>query len=59
MALAVQLAESKERARQAEDSADDAHDELRAVRGQLEEAEAQVQHMEQRLVDTAASCRRY
>ena len=59
VALAVQLAESKERIRQAENSADDAHDESRALREQLEEAESQMQHMQQRLLDTAASCRRW
>lgn len=58
MALAVQLAECKERTRQAENSADDAHDESRALREQLEEAEAKSQQMQQKLVDTAASCRR-
>ena len=57
--LAVQLAECKERTRQAENSADDAHDELRAVREHLEEAESQMQQMQQRLVDTAANCRRF
>ena len=57
--LAVQLAECKERTRQAENSADDAHDESRALREQLEEAASQMQQMQQRLVDTAANCRRY
>ena len=59
MALAVQLAECKERTRQAENSADDAHDESRALREQLEEAESQLQQMQQRLVDSAANCRRF
>ena len=59
VALAVQLAECKERTRRAENSADDAHDELRGLREQLEEAESQVQQMQQKLVNTAASCRRY
>ncbi len=59
LALAVQLAECKERTRQAENSADDAHDESRALREQMDEAESQLQQMEQKLVDTAASCRRY
>ena len=58
MALAVQLAECKERTCQAENSADDAHDESQALREQLDEAESQLLQMEQRLVDTAASCRR-
>ena len=58
VALAVQLAECKERTRQAENSADDAHDESRALREQLEEAASQMQQMQQRLVDTAANCRR-
>ncbi|KAL0033211.1 hypothetical protein WJX79_009936 [Trebouxia sp. C0005] len=57
LALAVQLAECKERIRQAENSADDAHDESRVLREQLDEAESQLQQMEQKLVDTAASCR--
>ena len=59
VALAVQLAECKERTCQAENSADDAHDESRALREQLEEAASQMQQMQQRLVDTAASCRRF
>lgn len=58
VALAVQLAECKERTRQSENSADDAHDESRALREQLEEAASQMQQMQQRLVDTAANCRR-
>lgn len=58
VALAVQLAECTEHTRQAENSADDAHDESRALREQLEEAESQLQQMQQKLVDTAASCRR-
>ena len=55
----MQLAECRERNRQAENSADDAHDESRALREQLEEAASQMQQMQQRLVDTAASCRRF
>lgn len=58
VALAVQLAECKERTRQAENSADDAGGESRALREQLEEAGSQMQQMQQRLVDTAANCRR-
>ena len=57
--LAVQLAECKERIRKAETSTDDAHDESQALREQLEEAASQMQQMQQRLVDTAASCRRF
>ena len=56
--MAVQLAESKERIRQAENCADDARDESRALREQLDEAESQIQQLQQKLVDTAASCRR-
>ncbi|DBB04616.1 TPA: hypothetical protein ACH3X1_012686 [Trebouxia sp. C0004] len=59
VALAVQLAECKERTRQAESSADDAHDESRVLREQLDEAESKLHQMEQKLVDTAASCRRF
>ena len=58
MALAVQLAESKERVRQAENSADDAQDESHTLRGQLDEVESQMQQLQQKLMDTAASCRR-
>ena len=59
VALAVQLAECKERTRQAEDSADDAHNETQGLRERLEEAQAELQHMQQKVVDTAANCRRY
>ena len=58
VALAVQLAECKERTRQAEESADDAHNEAQSLREQLEEAHAEVQQMQQKVVDTAANCRR-
>lgn len=58
VALAVQLAECKERTRQAEESADDAHNEALSLREQLEEAHAEVQQMQQKVVDTAANCSR-
>lgn len=59
MALAVQLAECKERTRQAEDAADDAHNSLQALHEQLEEAQADNQQMQQKVVDTVANCCRY
>lgn len=59
VALAVQLAECKERTRQAEDAADDAHNAAQASREQLEEAQAELQQMQQKVVETVANCRRY
>lgn len=58
VALAVQLAECKERTRRAEESADDAHNETQMLREQLEESQSHMQQMQQKVVDTAANCRR-